>query len=47
MTFSLKESGPLFGFNIFNPGLAIIIGYAGSDFLENYVKTLLKKESFL
>jgi hypothetical protein len=45
-TLSLKESGSLFGFNIFNPGLAIIIGYAGSDFLENAAKILLKKESF-
>lgn len=35
----------LLGINYLTPGLAIIIGYAGGDFLENLYKIIFKKSS--
>ena len=42
--FTVKESGTLvFGTNVVTPALALIIGYAGGDFLEGVFKILIKK----
>lgn len=43
---SIKELGMgLFGVESLNPALAVVIGYAGGDFLENVYKIILKKPS--
>lgn len=42
--FAIKESGILvFGTGTITPVMALIIGYAGGDFLEGVFKILLKK----
>ena len=41
-----KELGITFlGVNYISPALALIIGYAGGDFIENIYKTIVKKPS--
>ena len=43
-TIAIKELGfTLFG--QFTPALAFVIGYAGSDFIENIYKIIIKKSS--
>ncbi len=43
---AVKETGVTFlGLNYFSPALALIIGYAGGDFLENIYKIIIKKSS--
>ena len=42
--FAIKESGTfLFGTDTVSPVMALIIGYAGGDFLEGVFKILMKK----
>ena len=44
---AIKEFGVTFlGLDYISPGLALIIGYAGGDFLENIFKIIVKKPSF-
>jgi len=41
---AIKESGMIIsGLNSISPAMALIIGYAGGDFLENIYKLILKK----
>ena len=43
---AIKELGITFlGVDYISPGLALIIGYAGGDFLENIYKIIIKKSS--
>ena len=43
---TIKELGISFlGLDYFTPALAIVIGYAGGDFIENIYKTVKKKKS--
>lgn len=43
---AIKSAGVSFsGANYFSPGLALIVGYAGGDFLENIYKIIIKKSS--
>ena len=43
---AIKELGITFlSVDYISPGLALIIGYAGGDFLENIYKILIKKSS--
>lgn len=42
----MKELGvALFEVEILSPAIALIVGYAGGDFLENIFKVLMKKPS--
>ncbi|TSC56167.1 MAG: hypothetical protein Greene071421_497 [Parcubacteria group bacterium Greene0714_21] len=42
--FAIKESGIfVFGTDTITPAMALIIGYAGGDFLEGVFKILMKK----
>ena len=44
--FSVKELGfSILGTESLSPAMALIIGYAGGDFLENIYKIILKKSS--
>lgn len=44
--FSIKELGfSILGAESLSPAMALIIGYAGGDFLENIYKIILKKPS--
>ncbi|MDP2641018.1 MAG: hypothetical protein Q8P39_00540 [Candidatus Yanofskybacteria bacterium] len=44
---TVKELGLLFlGAPVLTPAMALIIGYAGGDFLENVFKIILQKPSF-
>lgn len=41
---AVKQSGILItGFNTLSPALAVIVGYAGGDFLESLYKILVKR----
>ena len=41
-----KELGIAFmGTGFFSPALALVVGYAGGDFLENLYKIIVKKDS--
>jgi len=41
---AIKESGIIIsGFSSITPPIALIVGYAGGDFLENIYKIILKK----
>jgi len=43
---AVKETGITFlGLDYFTPALALIIGYAGGDFIENIYKIIVKKSS--
>ncbi|MFC1630266.1 hypothetical protein ACFL06_01910 [Patescibacteria group bacterium] len=43
---AIREIGfDFFGFTYLTPALALIIGYAGGDFLENIYKIIIKKPS--
>ena len=43
---AIKELGmTFFGLNYLTPALALVIGYAGGDFLENVYKIIIKKPS--
>ena len=43
---AVKEAGVSFlGIDVITPGLAIIIGYAGGDLIENIYKIVFKKSS--
>ena len=43
---AIKELGMTFlGLDYISPGLALIVGYAGGDFLENIYKIIVKKPS--
>ena len=43
---AIKETGIKFlGLDYLSPALALIIGYAGGDFLENIYKIIIKKSS--
>ena len=43
---AIKELGlTFFGLDYLTPALALIIGYAGGDFLENVYKIIIKKPS--
>ena len=43
-TFSVQELGMSFlGIETLSPAMALIIGYAGGDFLENIYKIILRK----
>lgn len=43
---AVKETGVKFlGTDSLSPALALIIGYAGGDFLENLYKIIIKKSS--
>lgn len=43
---SVNELGIGFlGVNYFSPALALIVGYAGGDFIENIYKLIIKKSS--
>jgi len=45
-TIAIKELGITFlGVNYISPALALIIGYAGGDFIENIYKIIIKKPS--
>jgi hypothetical protein len=45
---AIKQSGIITsGLEGLTPPLALIIGYAGGDFLENLYKIILKKQSLL
>ena len=44
--FSIKELGvSILGTESLSPAMALIIGYAGGDFIENTYKIILKKSS--
>jgi len=44
--FAINETGiTFFGIPSFSPGIALIIGYAGGDFLESIYKILAKNSS--
>ena len=43
---AIKETGINFlGSDYFTPALALIVGYAGGDFLENIYKVIIKRSS--
>ena len=42
---SIKETGIIFMGNTLTPALAVVVAYAGGDFLENIYKILAKKSS--